>query len=425
MNKYQLVKNTAWKEVEVNGALKEIPIDWIYKPFNTLFSITSSKRVHANAYVPKGIPFFRGTEITNLKKGYSNFDTFISESLFDDIKSKYPLPAINDILITAVGTVGSVLLIKNNFNFYFKDGNIIWLKNRNKENANYIEFFLNSDYTKKYIFGLGEGSAYSALTIQNLGNSDCILPPVSQQSDIVDILSNQESIVQDIESLIAKYESRFQYLSEELLSGRLRVKEVDGQLTLYKNLEDNWKEVEVNGEIKQIPQDWKVEKIEQVIKIIFGKRIIKSESAGNIPVYGGGGASFYTNIESHRNKWVIARFALSEQCVRYVKNGFWLLDSGFTFIGSNENFLGYKFLAMQDYIYKVLARGGGQKNLDIKAFNNTDLLMPTNMEQKLVSNLLSQQEQLIEQQKELLSKEKQKFDWLLDNLLSGKYLIQQ
>ena len=35
-----------------------------------------------------------------------------------------------DLLVTGVGTIGIPFLIKDNKPLYFKDGNIIWLKNQ-------------------------------------------------------------------------------------------------------------------------------------------------------------------------------------------------------------------------------------------------------------------------------------------------------
>jgi len=454
MNNYKLVKNTEWKEVEINGENKEIPIDWSVDNFKNLFLLTSSRRVHADKYVPKGIPFFRGTEITNLKKGIKNFDTFISEEYFNDIKMKYELPKVGDILITAVGTIGSVFLLEKEFDFYFKDGNIIWLKNKNNEDKKYIEFFLNSEYTKSNIFGLGAGSAYGALTIKNLGDSECILPPISQQSSIASILSAQESIIQDIESLISKYESRFQYLSDELLSGRLRVKEVDGEMVIYKNPDDNWKEVEINGEMKEIPSDWEVDKLKKHILVINGYAFPKSTmlnertqtsvtiiKIGNIDndiiiENSGTGQNYYDGVIkesfvpkyndliiglSGANAGKTGIYKLKNKTVLNQRNAIVRIKSD----NITQDFFNYFWFKDALEVLRETTKDSAIPNISLDDIESIDVFIFSKIEQLSISQILTDQKNLIDVQKQILQQEKQKFDWLLDNLLSGKYLIKE
>ena len=108
---------------------KEFDGDWSIKSLPELANLTSSKRVHLADYVPDGIPFFRGKEITALKSGVFPSDIlYISHNQFNEFKEKYGVPKNNEILITAVGTLANTYLVNTNYDFYFKDGNLIWLK---------------------------------------------------------------------------------------------------------------------------------------------------------------------------------------------------------------------------------------------------------------------------------------------------------
>ena len=42
-------------------------------------------------------------EINNIKKGIYDYNIFISKEFYKEIKQKYPIPKVGDILITAVG----------------------------------------------------------------------------------------------------------------------------------------------------------------------------------------------------------------------------------------------------------------------------------------------------------------------------------
>lgn len=140
---------------------------------------------------------------------------------------------------------------------------------------------------------------------------------------------------------------------------------------------------------------WPIVKLGDVIELNFGERITKSEKLGTIyPVYGGGGESFRTNSFNRQDEYVIARFAMSEHCVRYVSGQFWLMDSGGTFnIKRNyegladKNYIGKILLARQNDIF-MCARGGAQKNLNPDHFYEIDIpLPPLDIQEQLVKEL--------------------------------------
>lgn len=95
---------------------------------DTVCSLASSKRVFADDYSDMGVPFYRGKEITLKQAGQPIIEPlYIEKEHFTSLKEKYGIPMKGDILITAVGTIGNSYLVRDE-EFYFKDGNIIWLK---------------------------------------------------------------------------------------------------------------------------------------------------------------------------------------------------------------------------------------------------------------------------------------------------------
>ena len=99
----------------------------VYK-LGKLCKIGSSKRIHLSDYVSEGVPFYRSKEVIELANKKNISETlFISQEKFNEIKQKFPVPCKNDILITSVGTIGIPYLVENE-NFYFKDGNLTWLR---------------------------------------------------------------------------------------------------------------------------------------------------------------------------------------------------------------------------------------------------------------------------------------------------------
>ena len=140
---------------------------------------------------------------------------------------------------------------------------------------------------------------------------------------------------------------------------------------------------------------WPVVELGEIIDLQFGKRITKRENEGTLyPVYGGGGASFYTDTYSREDDVVISRFAMSAECVRSVKGKFYLLDSGFTFEitdaysdEASKSYVSRALIDMQDQIY-ACSRGHAQRNLDVKAFKTLEIPLPTlDLQHEMVAEL--------------------------------------
>lgn len=164
---------------------------------NDLCAVKSSKRIFANQYTNNGIPFYRGKEITLLGLGQELSDVlYISEQTYESMK-KSGVPSTNDILITAVGTIGSVWLVNNQSKFYFKDGNIIWLSDINKNIVLplYLKYFLCSSYFQSKLEEISIGSNQKALTIDALKSQKILVPSLKMQQHIVDIIKNYKKEV--------------------------------------------------------------------------------------------------------------------------------------------------------------------------------------------------------------------------------------
>ena len=163
----------------------EIPESWEWVRLGEIFDITSSKRVKKNEWKERGIPFYRAREIVSISKNEKLKDPiFIDEETYKEKISVSGKPREKDILITCVGTLGIPYIVKPNDKFYFKDGNIIWLKNYFKIIPEYIKYLLFCSYMKKEINN-GRGTTVATLTIVRANNLLIPLPPLAEQKRIV------------------------------------------------------------------------------------------------------------------------------------------------------------------------------------------------------------------------------------------------
>lgn len=148
--------------------------------FSELCTLASSKRVFAEDYVSEGVPFYRGKEITQKRNGEPiNDPLYISVKHYNTLKKNYGVPSSGDILITAVGTIGNSYLVQDE-DFYFKDGNIIWLKDFRNLGLNYYLYdYMQTSTFKRELEGICIGSTQTALTIVALSNLKVKVPKES------------------------------------------------------------------------------------------------------------------------------------------------------------------------------------------------------------------------------------------------------
>lgn len=182
-----------------------------------------------------------------------------------------------------------------------------------------------------------------------------------------------------------------------------------------------------NKNTKQLPKDWETFELDRACSVNYGTRVVRKRDGGTkYPVYGGGGATFFMNEYNRENQLTIARFAMSEQCTRFVKGKFFLNDSGLTItpIDSKkiyQKFLDYQILSLNNHIY-FLARGTAQKNLDVPAFRKMKVSYPDSIEeQKQIVKILDEVFESISKSKEAAEENLENAMELFESCLEGVF----
>lgn len=170
-----------------------VPKGWTRKKLNDIADVSSSKRIFREEYTTNGIPFYRGKEVTQLSNGERiSTELFISDERYKEIKGKFGVPRIGDILVTSVGTIGSVWLVDNDLPFYFKDGNVTWIKDyKTGVNGAFVYQWLQTKEAKEQIKSVTIGSTQEALTISALKNLDILIP---DKETVLNVCTQLESI---------------------------------------------------------------------------------------------------------------------------------------------------------------------------------------------------------------------------------------
>ena len=193
-NKYWEKKGTTCECIDEDIPF-DVPKSWAWVRLETILNTGSARRVHAKDWRQAGIPFYRAREIGKLADdGFVDNELYIDLSLYEDFSSSgVPLP--NDLMITAVGTLGKVYIVKESDKFYYKDGSVLCLANKYGLCAEYLKMVIESPSFKGQYRQESQGTTVATLTMVRLQKYFIPLPPLQEQYRIVETYRNIASIM--------------------------------------------------------------------------------------------------------------------------------------------------------------------------------------------------------------------------------------
>jgi len=169
------------------------------------------KRVFKSDTTPEGdVPFFK------IGTFGGEPDAFISRTLYEEYRARYPFPKKGDVLISAAGTIGRALPYDGK-PAYFQDSNIVWIANDESLATN---AFLRHWY--RVIDWTTDGGTIQRLYNQNIRRARIPLPALEQQARIVAILDKFDALVNDLSvglpAELAARRAQYEHYRDKLLT---------------------------------------------------------------------------------------------------------------------------------------------------------------------------------------------------------------
>ena len=270
-----------------------IPDDWEVKTLGEIGEPCMCKRIVKEQTSSIGdIPFYKIGTFGGIP------DAYISRELFEQYKEQYNYPKKGTLLLSAAGTIGRVVVFDGK-DSYFQDSNIVWIDNDETKVTNDFLFYCYSRMQWK----TEEGGIVSRLYNANLKSTSFIAPKsLAEQERIAKALSDVDALISTTEKLIQKTKNIKQGAMQNLLTGKKRLPGFgDKQTDLFvpngthtKEVKDvSPEQIRLSAKMKQtelgeIPEDWEVKSLGEMLKIGHGKDY-KNLKSGNVPVYGTGG----------------------------------------------------------------------------------------------------------------------------------------
>ncbi|HCT5131810.1 restriction endonuclease subunit S [Aeromonas hydrophila] len=441
----QIMQNAVGKTIPAGYKQTEvgvIPKDWVVSSIGEVGELTSSKRIFESDYVTDGIPFYRGQEISALIEGKEMKNVcFISKSRFHQLAVRYGAPQRGDILITAVGTLGNSFLVNVDEPFYFKDGNLIWLRNISGVFPGYLIRQLH--FHKNEIVDNAIGSSQKALTIVVLKDFKFPLPINKQeQTAIANVLSDSDALIDVLEQLIAKKQAVKSATMQQLLTGRTR-------LPAFALRPDGTKKGYKPSELGEIPEDWEVCEMGS-LGFTYGGLTGKSKKD-----FGHGNGLYvpFTNVMAN----IIVDIAKLEK-VHVAENQNDVINGDLLFNGSSETpeevcfcslvnndvsglylnsfcfgfrrkdgaqyipiYLSYWFRSsIGRKAVSIMAQGSTRYNISKKQFLKLSITLPSIEEQTAIATILSDMDNELQALTQKLDKARALKQGMMQQLLTGK-----
>ena len=180
---------------------------------------------------------------------------------------------------------------------------------------------------------------------------------------------------------------------------------------MAKNLINGWEEIKLNECFSLASGS---SRPEDIISFQTDKK--------SVPVYGGNGILGYTsNVFSEETNIIIGRVGEKCGCIYIVQGPHWITDNALYTKNWKIEANIYYFTYLLEYLkISRLRNKGGQPLISQKPIHNIKIILPPNIEQNAIAEILSCWDQAIDQTDQLIkAKEKQKIA-LMQQLLTGK-----
>jgi len=372
-----------------------IPEGWELRQLYDLSSKISDGLHSTPNYVESSDYFFINGN--NLKNGHIVIGKTTKCVSKEEAKKHKKELSDRTILMSINGTIGSLA--------YYQGENVIlgksaaYINLKDSVNKDFIYYFLSTSKTQQLFESELTGTTIRNLSLRSIKSIKVLLPPLPEQKKIAQILTTWDKAIETVEKLIANSQQKKKALMQQLLTGKKRFPEFDGE--------------------------WKEAPLKQLCIITKGKQLNKStlSKQGLYPVINGGiKPSGYTDkFNCIKGTITISEGGNSCGYVGLIRQDFWCGGHCYTVSPKTiENMYLHHYLKFNEPKIMRLRVGSGLPNIQKKAIESVKVRYPSANEQQKISSVLSSADQEIETWQQELAHLQQEKKALMQQLLTGK-----
>lgn len=205
---------------------------------------------------------------------------------------------------------------------------------------------------------ISQGAAQDNLSWEKLSTILFPAPPIEVQTQIADILSTYDNLIENNQKQIKLLEEAAQRLYKEWFvdlrfPGHENVKIVDG-----------------------VPEGWSNVAVTDLLEIKYGKDH-KGLADGDIPAYGSGGIMRRVNRALYTGESVLIPRKGSLNNIMLVRGEFWTIDTMFFSVPKRKNIAKYVYLFLSNVDMYAMNIGAAVPSMTVKILDGIKLLCPS------------------------------------------------
>lgn len=430
--------NTEFKEAKGIG---KIPADWKVKELGEITDINVGYVGSINDYYTEdkaeGVILLRTGNIS--RNGLLMNDIKYVTREFHNKNKKSKISG-GDLIISRHGDSGSATMIPYNVG-ECNCLNVVVIRKSNKFNSMYMQYLFNTRFINNELTKTRAGSVQGVINTKEIITMKVIIPTLEEQEKISQILSNVDMNIEKTEQAIAKYKQVKKGLMDDLLTGKVRIKDEK------RFRETNFKDVKGVG---KIPWDWEAGAYSELAVINPSKNICNLTKFDMVSFIRMEDTSEETRIKKMTNKKLKEvekgytyfsdndiLFAKITPCLENGKGGIAKGLTNRTGFGSTEfhvlrpknsksiNFLYHhsKSERMRGKAASLMIGSAGQQRIQKDFFYEYIIGIPNEDEQLEIGKILNYQDEVIEKEEKYLEKLKKLKSGLMEDLLTGKVRV--
>ena len=226
-----------------------VPVDWATQQLRQLGYFLKGNGVKKNEANSGPLACVRYGEIyTRHSDHIREFHSWISP----EIANKATRLHYGDLLFAGSGEtkddIGKCVALAIDAEAY-AGGDIVILRLTNPNaHSQYLGYALNASNIARQKASFGQGDAVVHISSSALGQVTIPIPPTTEQRAIAEALSDMDSLLESLDTLIAKKRAIKQATMQQLLTGKIRLTEIRSS----RDVPTGYKRTEVG----MIPEDW-------------------------------------------------------------------------------------------------------------------------------------------------------------------------
>ncbi len=394
-----------------------IPEEWEVKSLSEIGNFSKGKGILKDQLLSIGLPCLRYGEIySNYNFVAKEFKSFISE----EVASESQKISKGDILFAGSGEtieeIGKAIAYTGN-QIAYAGGDIIIFSPQNVDSL-LISYLLELDSSRKQKRVLGQGNSIVHIYTSDLQRLKIPIPSASEINKIVAILEALDKAISKTQQIITQIQQRNKGLMQQLLIGKIRLKE-------FKN---EWKKLKIYEIAKEVSLKNKEDKTLTVLSCTKYDGLVPSLEYFGRRVFGSDTSTYKIVPKGH---FAYATNHIEEGSIGYqTKYDEALISPMYTVFKTsndvNDDFL-YKLLKSHDYIHQYCKRMEGsidrRGGLRWEAFSKIPVILPEYDEQLAITSLINIAVEEVSLYEKQLSKLQKQKNGLMQKLLTGEVRV--